>query len=220
MNVRLGPTQTSLLALAALALAALASAPPLGAQRAGTLEIGGFAQQIDVGSRLNMADGSGGGARLGVFLDQRWQLEGELTFARLEAQAPRVPVGRTDLRTQIVRVNYGVPFGAFGLTHEFFVGAGGGRVGVGGVGDFALSATGGVRLVAARWLALRLDVAFDHSPGDGVDVPGERVGNGVYTNRLARAGVSIMTDLLPPSGWRALHAASRVGRSGTRAPES
>lgn len=76
-----------------LAFAALAAAPVVvAAQRAGTVEVGGFGRYNLYADTLRLQPSFGAGARLGVFFWRNWALEGEVSRARLTVRG-EVPSG-------------------------------------------------------------------------------------------------------------------------------
>jgi peptidoglycan-associated lipoprotein len=59
----------------ALGVAALVAASPVQAQRRGTVELGAFGGTTSYDNNLSINSGSGGGLRIGAFLDPRWAIE-------------------------------------------------------------------------------------------------------------------------------------------------
>ncbi len=59
----------------ALGVAALMAASPVQAQRRGTIEMGAFGGATSYDNSLSLNNGSGGGLRIGAFLDPRWAIE-------------------------------------------------------------------------------------------------------------------------------------------------
>jgi len=64
--------------MAGLAMTALVLAVPLAAQRAGTIEVGGFARYVDFDNTLPMGDDMDIGGRVGVYLEPALTLEVDL----------------------------------------------------------------------------------------------------------------------------------------------
>jgi len=64
--------------MAGLAMTALVLAVPLAAQRAGTIEVGGFARYVDFDNTLPMGDDMDLGGRVGVYLEPALTLEVDL----------------------------------------------------------------------------------------------------------------------------------------------
>jgi len=62
-----------------LAVASLVLTLPVGAQRAGTIEVGGFARYVDFDNTLPMGDDVGVGGRVGVYLESGLAFELDLT---------------------------------------------------------------------------------------------------------------------------------------------
>ena len=59
----------------ALGVAALVAASPVQAQRRGTVELGAFGGTTSYDNSLAINSGTGGGLRIGAFLDPRWAIE-------------------------------------------------------------------------------------------------------------------------------------------------
>jgi len=60
---------------------------PLSGQEPGTLEFGGFGRYTKFDSDRRFADAFGGGGRMGVFLHQRFSLEGDLSYTTTDGPA-------------------------------------------------------------------------------------------------------------------------------------
>src|SRR2546426_11849848 len=59
-------------------VASLVLAPPVAAQRAGTIEVGAFARYVDFDNTLPMGDDMDIGGRVGGYLEPALTLEGDL----------------------------------------------------------------------------------------------------------------------------------------------
>src|SRR4051812_42320842 len=96
---------------------------PLAAQSAGNVEIGAFGQFTRVDAAWHTKNGFGAGGRLGVFLGSRWELEGTAAFSSFDNEAPRAS-GSSSSQTFTGQLNYNLPFGLGGRTHQFLLEAG------------------------------------------------------------------------------------------------
>jgi len=131
----------------------LSVAVPLGAQTAGSIEIGGFGQFTRADTIWHLKDGaSAGGGRFGVFLSPLWELEADVSVARFANETPR-PVGNTSQQTFAGRLNFNIPIGI----GQFILGAGAGGQRVDGKTDFSASPGVGVRFMLGPVVALRFD---------------------------------------------------------------
>src|SRR3954462_7007281 len=82
----------------------------LGAQKAGSVEIGGFGQFTRADDAWHVKNGYGFGGRLGAFFTPRWELEADASFSTFSTEAPRVS-GNISQQTFAGRLTYGIPFG-------------------------------------------------------------------------------------------------------------
>jgi len=180
-----------------LLIAVLSSATlsaPLYAQSGGNVELGAFGQFTRVDDAWHVKNGFGGGGRLGVFLTNRWELEGTAAFASFDNLAPRAS-GTSSYQTFTGQVNYGIPFGMGGHTHQLLleVGAGGQRFA--SHNDFTVPIGGGFRFMLSDQLALRVDgvvqwVENATAPGFGFTGPGSNSAAARSSNLDLRAGLS------------------------------
>ncbi len=137
-------------------LSASAVAVPLFAQSAGNVELGGFGQFTRPDGGWHVKNGFGAGGRLGVFLTNRWQLEGNVGFTSFDNASPR-PSGSSSNQTFTGQVNYGIPFGLGGRTHQLLLEAGAGGQRFASHNDFTVPLGGGVRFMLSDAFALRFD---------------------------------------------------------------
>lgn len=135
---------------------AAAIATPLAAQRAGSVELGGFGQFTRVDAAWHVDNGWGGGGRLGVFFTPRWELEGTAGFSNFDNQSPRA-AGSSSNQTFTAQLNYGIPFGMGGKTHQFLLEAGAGAQRFASHNDFTVPLGAGFRFMLGEAVALRFD---------------------------------------------------------------
>ena len=103
------------------ALLGLAIASPtrtMDAQKAGTTELGGFAQlEVLDDAFQTSSTGFGAGGRLGVYISPRWELEADASFTRADPIAnrggnPKVQTGdHVQFNYYVGRLNYNLPWG-------------------------------------------------------------------------------------------------------------
>lgn len=176
----------------------------LAAQKAGSVEIGGFGQFTRADAAWHVKNGYGFGGRLGVFFTPRWELEADASFSTFKAEAPRA-AGNLSQQTFAGRLTYGVPFGMGGRTHHFLLEGGVGGQRFDGHNDFSLSPGGGFRFSLSDVVKLRLDgiveyvenptaATFGFPPVVGVNPTAAR-----STNVEIRAGLSFLTGTKRPA---------------------
>lgn len=170
----------------------------LAAQKAGSVEVGGFGQFTRADAAWQVKNGYGVGGRLGVFFTPRWELEADASFSTFNAEAPRA-AGNISQQTFAGRLTYGIPFGMGGRTHHLLIGGGVGGQRFDGHNDFSLSPGGGFRFMLADAVSLRLDglveyvenptaATFGFPPVVGVNKTAAR-----STNVEIRVGLSFLT---------------------------
>ena len=175
--------------------AALAS--PLAAQRGGSVEIGGFGQYTIVDAAWHVKNGIGLGGRFGVFLNPRWELEAAASFSSFDNKAPRAS-GTSTNQTFNGQINYNLPFGMGGRTHQFLLELGAGAQRFASHSDFSVPMGAGLRFSLSDVLALRFDgiveyvenptaSTFGFPPVIGVNSQAAR-----STNVELRAGLSFL----------------------------
>ena len=190
--------------LFAAALAALVVAVPVAAQKGGTVEVGGFGQYTFADAAWHVQNGWGAGGRLGVFLNSRWQLEGTASFSSFTNEAPRAS-GSSSMQTFNGQINYNLPFGMGGRTHQLILEAGAGAQRFSSHTDFSVPLGGGLRFSLNDVLALRFDgiveyvenptaATFGFPPVIGVNSEAAR-----STNVELRAGLSFMLGNRKPA---------------------
>ena len=190
MNVR------RFVAPALLGIAALHPMHVSLAQRAGAVEVGGFLQLDRLhASLLTKRIGGGAGGRAGVFVADRWQLEGEASYSQADPEPSRISTAQ--INYYVGRLNYNAPWGAMpGSAVILSVGAGQGRIDR--KSDFVVSPAIGLRAMLANTLAIRFDLSgmFAPSADRAFVTPGAGGGLGSisksYVNYQARAGLSLM----------------------------
>ena len=170
----------------------------LAAQKAGSVEFGGFGQFTRADAAWHVKNGYGLGGRLGVFFTPRWELEADASFSTFNTEAPRT-AGNISQQTYSGRLTYGIPFGMGGRTHHFLIEGGVGGQRFDSHNDFSLSPGGGFRFMLADAVSLRLDglveyvenptaATFGFPPVVGVNKTAAR-----STNVEVRVGLSFLT---------------------------
>lgn len=139
-----------------IAAVAIAAASPLHAQGAGNVELGGFGQFTRTDAAWHVKNGWGGGGRLGVFLTRRWELEGTAAFSSFDNEPPRA-TGTSSIQTYTGQLNYNIPFGMGGRTHQLLLEAGAGAERFSGHTDLTVPIGGGLRFNLTDVVALRFD---------------------------------------------------------------
>jgi peptidoglycan-associated lipoprotein len=165
------------------------------AQQAGAVELGGFLQLDRLDQELHTKRlGGGAGGRAGVFIWDRWQLEGEASYSQPDPDASRS--SKPQINYYVGRLNYNVPWGSrAGNAVILSAGAGSGRIDQ--HSDFILSPAIGVRAMLAGAVGLRFDVASMIAPSAKrpfINPGGGGVGTLTksYANFQARAGLSLV----------------------------
>lgn len=172
-------------------------ATPLAAQRGGSVELGGFGQYTIADDAWHVKNGLGGGGRLGIFLNSRWELEGTAAFSSFTNEAPRAS-GNSTNQTFSGQINYNLPFGMGGRTHQFLLELGAGAQRFASHSDFSVPMGAGLRFSLSDLLALRFDgiveyvenptaSTFGFPPVIGVNSQAAR-----STNVELRAGLSFL----------------------------
>lgn len=192
-------------AVASFLLVCIASAEAA-AQKLGTTELGVFGQFTRADEAWHTDDGFGLGGRLGIFLNRRFELEGTFSAASFNNQAPRAS-GTSSVQTFDGQINFNLPFGFGGQTHDLILEAGAGGQRFASHSDFSAPFGGGLRLHFTNSIALRLDgiveyvenptaATFGFPPVAGVNDAAAR-----STNLEIRAGLSWLlgNSTAPPS---------------------
>jgi peptidoglycan-associated lipoprotein len=180
------------------ALVGIAVVHPAGAamaQRAGAVELGGFLQldRLDE-SLLTKRLGGGAGGRAGVFISDRWQLEGEASYSQADPEPSRT--SKAQINYYVGRLNYNAPWGSMaGNAVMLSVGAGQGRIDR--QSEFVLSPAIGLRAMLASVLAIRFDVSSMIAPSTkrhvvGPGGAGAATTSTSYANFQARTGLSLL----------------------------
>jgi outer membrane protein OmpA-like peptidoglycan-associated protein len=126
-------------------------------------ELGIFGQYtfFDVPENRPWKDAAGGGVRAGYFLTQRWQVEGELSYTRLNFR----PFPGSDKRATYVpmalRLNYNAPLGD---KVDFMLGAGVARMSYRYTQSVAPMGNAGFRFAFNPYTALRIDGTYAVMP--------------------------------------------------------
>lgn len=173
----------------------------LGQPRPGTIELKGFGQynfyddDLDLESETSSI-GYGGG--IGVFLTERWQIEGDGSYSNPKAESNGEKADQSNFS---LRLNYNIPIGG---RHQFILGAGGTRFGVKPdeastypINTYEYGAEGlvGLRLGFANRMALRADGLAHYLPR-GIKTTG-------YAGRLGLSWMiggadRVVAELPPP----------------------
>ncbi len=146
-------------AVASIVLACIVSAEAA-AQKLGTTEVGVFGQFTRADEAWHTDNGFGLGGRLGVFLNRRWELEATLSDASFNNQAPRAS-GTSNVQTFNGQINFNLPFGLGGQTHDLILEGGAGGQRFGGHSDFSVPYGGGFRFHFGNAVALRIDAIVE-----------------------------------------------------------
>ncbi|MEO7082873.1 MAG: OmpA family protein [Gemmatimonadaceae bacterium] len=184
--------------LISTALLSAAVALPVGnlaAQSAGNVELGLFGQFTRTDGAWQTRNGFGVGGRIGLFLTRRWQLEGDFATSSFNNEPPRAS-GSNSNQTFTGQINYAIPFGIGGRTHDFLLEAGAGGERFGGHTDFTAPLGAGFRFMLGDALALRIDgiVEYVENPTAATfafpSTPGTNEKAARSTNVEMRAGLS------------------------------
>lgn len=181
---------------AVVGLALLQPAQAAVAQRAGTVELGGFLQldRMDEALRTKRL-GGGAGGRFGVFVSPRWELEAEASYSQADPEPPRV--SKAQINYYVGRLNYNIPWGGM-PGNAIILGAGAGGDRVDKHSDFLLSPQLGLRAMLTSALGLRFDVASmialnpQSQTFKAPTRPGRNDEAAYLSNFQARAGVSLV----------------------------
>jgi peptidoglycan-associated lipoprotein len=148
------------LAVASIVLALLTSVEAA-AQKLGTTELGVFGQFTRADEAWHTDDGFGLGGRLGVFLNRRWELEGTFSASSFDNKAPRA-AGTSSVQTFNGQLNFNLPFGLGGRTHDLILEGGVGGQRFASHTDFSAPYGGGLRIRFSDAVALRLDAIVEY----------------------------------------------------------
>jgi peptidoglycan-associated lipoprotein len=184
--------------LISTALFSAAVALPVGslaAQSAGNVELGIFGQFTRTDGAWQTKNGFGVGGRIGYFVTRRWELEGDFAASSFDNEPPRAS-GSSSNQTFTGQINYAIPFGMGGRTHDFLLEAGAGGEKFGGHTDFTVPLGGGFRFMLSDAIALRIDGIVEYVENPTAATFGFPVVEGVNpkaarsTNVEMRAGFS------------------------------
>jgi peptidoglycan-associated lipoprotein len=193
------------LAVASIVLAFVSSAEAT-AQKLGTTELGVFGQFTRADAAWHTDDGFGLGGRLGIFLNRRWELEGTFSASSFNNQAPRAS-GTSSVQTFNGQLNFNLPFGFGGQTHDLILEGGVGGQRFASHTDFSAPYGGGLRVRFNDAVALRLDgiVEYVENPTAATfgfpPIEGKNPAAARSTNVEVRAGLSLLlgSSKAPPS---------------------
>jgi peptidoglycan-associated lipoprotein len=176
----------------ALGVAALVAASPVQAQRRGTVELGAFGGATDYDNSLSIRNGSGGGLRIGAFLDPRWAVE----FDGSGMGAGR-PVGfqqDVHVNSLTVRLAY-TPF-VFGRLSAV-LGAGAVHTDYGLQSSYGMSGLLGAKFAVNDRVAVRVDAISDYMPKRKDTNTGFRAGLSFFRQPVTRT--QTVTVVGPPA---------------------
>ncbi|MEO8030122.1 MAG: OmpA family protein [Gemmatimonadota bacterium] len=165
------------------ACAAIGLAPVVSAQQAGSLEVGAFGRYNWFDSKSPLDNAFGGGGRLGIFFDPKWELEIQGSYAK--TNSPGAPDIKYVPLTGRLQLNESILIFGVGYTYHIFS------------GDFQKNLGGAQGLVGLRFgkghpINLRIDGTLDyifHGWNDAAH-PGVTQGN---WNPGVQVGLSIVT---------------------------
>src|SRR5687768_12022945 len=145
--------------LIVLGIAALVTASPVQAQRRGTVELGAFGGATSYDNSLSINNGSGGGLRVGAFLDPRWAVEFDgsgMGAGRTIAFAKDIHVTSLAARLALTPLVMG-PL-------SWIVSAGGVHTDYGTASSYGFSGLLGAKYAFGDRVALRVDAITDYMP--------------------------------------------------------
>jgi len=186
------------LAVASIVLT-LVSSVEAAAQKLGTTEVGVFGQFTRADEAWQTDDGFGLGGRLGVFLNRRWELEGTFSSSTFDNKAAR-GTGTSSVQTFNGQLNFNLPFGLGGQTHDLILEGGVGGQRFASHTDFSAPYGGGLRIRFSNAIALRLDaiVEYVENPTAATfgfpPVLGRNSAAARSTNLELRGGLSFLLD--------------------------
>jgi len=176
------------------------------AQRAGTVELGGFLQldRMDEAFQTKKL-GGGAGGRFGIFFGPRWELEGDASYTQVEPLPnrggnPKVQKGgdKVQINYYVGRLSYNIPWGGR-PGNAVIISGGAGAYRVDSHTDLVLSPDIGLRAMLSNSVGLRFDVLGMTSPNPASGtfkyptvVGGVNEGAAYLSNVQARAGISLM----------------------------
>ena len=177
----------------ALGVAALVAASPGQAQRRGTVELGAFGGATSYDNSLSINDGSGGGLRIGAFLDPRWSLEFDgsgMGAGRPIGFAKDVHVTSLSARLAFTPVVVG--------RLSWVVAAGAVNTDYGTQASYGMSGLLGGKLAFGDRVALRVDAIADYMPKRKDTNTGFRAGLSFFRQPNTRVQtVTVVSPLTP-----------------------
>ena len=176
----------------ALGVAALVAAAPVQAQRRGTVELGAFGGATSYDNSLSINNGTGGGLRIGAFLDPRWAVE----FDGSGMGAGR-PVGfPEDVHVTSLSARLALTPVVTGRL-SWMISAGGVHTDYGTQSSYGVSGLLGAKLALGDRVALRLDAITDYMPDRKDTNIGFRAGFSVFRHPVTRT--QTVTVVGPPA---------------------
>jgi peptidoglycan-associated lipoprotein len=175
----------------AVGVAALVAASPMQAQRRGTVELGAFGGATSYDNRLIINTGSGGGLRVGAFLDPRWAIEfdGSGMGASRSNGFSDIHVTSLSARLALTPVVTG-PL-------SWIVAAGAVQTDYGTRSSYGMTGLLGAKLGLGDRVALRVDAITDYMPKGKDTNTGFRAGLSFFRQPGTR--VNTVTVVGPPA---------------------
>lgn len=176
----------------ALGLAAIVAASPVHAQRRGTIELGAFGSLSSYDNGLNIDNGSGGGFRIGAFLDPRWAVEFDgsgMGANRLAGTPNNLHVTSLSARLSMTPLVYG--------RLSAMISAGGVHTDYGLQSSYGMSGSLGAKFAVNDRVALRVDAITDYMPKRKDTNTSFRAGFSVFRQPASRT--QTVTVLGPPA---------------------
>jgi len=176
----------------ALGVAALFAASPVHAQRRGTVELGAFGGATSYDNSLLINRGSGGGLRIGAFLDPRWAIEFDgsgMGAGRPAGLQEDVHVTSLSARLTLTPVVMG--------RLSWVLGAGGVHTDYGLLSSYGFTGLVGAKYAFSDRVALRVDAISDYMPKRKDTNAGFRAGFSFFRQPVTR--MQTVTVVGPPA---------------------
>jgi len=175
----------------ALGVAALVAASPVQAQRRGTVELGAFGGATSYDNNLIINTGSGGGLRVGAFLDPRWAIEFDGSGMGASRSNGFADIHVTSLSARLALTP--VVMGRL----SWVVGAGAVQTDYGTKSSYGMTGLLGAKFALGERVALRVDAITDYMPKGKDTNTGFRAGFSFFRQPGTR--VQTVTVVGPPA---------------------